>query len=168
MKSKAPGTGLLFSKGEWALCEDTIAAISTPRGTGGISIVRLSGPDAVSIADRVVNLKTSQPIKAMQSWSARLGTVRAADGTAIDEAVVILMRKPRSYTGEDMVELQCHGGPVASQKVLFALLEAGARHAGPGEFTKRAFLSGRITLDDAEAVLDVVTASTEAALKEGG
>jgi tRNA modification GTPase len=168
LKSKAPGTGLLFSKGEWALCEDTIAAISTPRGTGGISIVRLSGPDAVSIADRVVNLKTSQPIKAMQSWSARLGTVRAADGTAIDEAVVILMRKPRSYTGEDMVELQCHGGPVASQKVLFALLEAGARHAGPGEFTKRAFLSGRITLDEAEAVLDVVTASTEAALKEAG
>lgn len=147
--------------------EDTICAISTPRGTGGISIVRLSGPDAFGIADRAVRLRGDAPVASMKSWSARLATV-SSGGEVVDQAVVLAMRRPRSYTGEDVVEIQCHGGLVASQKVLLALLVAGARHAEPGEFTRRAFLNGRISLDEAEAVLDVVTAPNEAALDQAG
>lgn len=146
--------------------EDTIAAISTPSGMGGISIVRLSGPDAVRLAESVIHLAGPAPLSSLKSWSARLGNVVSTGGEIVDQAIVLVMRRPRSYTGEDLVEVQCHGGPMVSQKVLLALLEAGARHAEPGEFTKRAFLSGRITLEEAEAVLDVVTAPTESALAQ--
>lgn len=148
--------------------DDTIAAISTPRGAGGIAVVRVSGPQAIRIAGSVIRLKRPAPLESVKPWSARLGTVACEGGPLVDQVIVLVMRKPRSYTGEDMVEVQCHGGLLVSQKVLLALLNAGARHAEPGEFTKRAFLNGRITLEEAEAVFDVVSAPTEASLREAG
>ena len=148
--------------------EDTIAAIATPPGTGGISIVRVSGPDAVSVAGKAVKLKSGAALSSLKPWTVRLASVADKDGAQIDEALVFIMKAPRSYTGEDLVEVQCHGGSLVSQKVLAALLEGGARHAEPGEFTRRAFLNERITLEEAEAVLDVVEAPTEYALSQAG
>lgn len=148
--------------------EDTIAAIATPPGTGGISIVRVSGPDAVAVAGRTVKLKSGAALTSLRPWTVRLASVVGRDGTVIDEALVLVMKAPRSYTGEDLVEVQCHGGSLVSQKVLATLLEGGARHGEPGEFTRRAFLNQRITLEEAEAVLDVVQAPTEYALSQAG
>lgn len=148
--------------------EDTIAAIATPPGTGGISIVRASGPDAIGIAEKTLKLKSGASLASLEPWTVRLASVVDGEGAQVDEALVLIMKAPRSYTGEDVVEVQCHGGSLVSQKVLAALLEAGARHAEPGEFTRRAFLNRRITLEEAEAVLDVVEAPTEYALSQAG
>ena len=144
---------------------DTIAAIATPVGTGGISIVRLSGHDALAIAGRMIRLRKGTPVGKMRSWSVALGEVVDEDGDrTIDECIVVVMKGPRSYTGEDVVEIQCHGGPAVAEKVLSLAFRLGARPAQPGEFTRRAFISGRISLDEAEAVLNIVTSSSEAAL----
>ncbi len=148
--------------------EDTIAAISTPLGTGGIAAIRVSGPDAFDIARRVVKLRRGGYVGDMGTWSIALGDVLAADGSLVDEAVVMVMRGPRSYTGQDTVEIQCHGGRLVSEKVLAEVLRCGARPAMPGEFTRRAYLSGRISLDEAEAVAEVITATSETALKYAG
>jgi tRNA modification GTPase len=148
--------------------EETIAAIATPPGTGGISIVRVSGPDAVLAAGKTLRLRSGAPLSSVRPWTVRLASVVDREGVTIDEALVLVMRGPRSYTGEDLVEVQCHGGSLVSQKVLASVLEAGARHAEPGEFTRRAFLNGRITLEEAEAVLEVVNAPTEYALSQAG
>lgn len=146
---------------------DTIAAISTPPGTAGIAVIRISGPDAIPIGDRVCLLRGGRRVATLRSWSAALATVvEPESGEPVDEAIVLVMKAPRSYTGEDTVEIQCHGGRLVAEKVLSVVLGAGARLAEPGEFTRRAFLSGRITLDEAEAVLDVVMASTEASLRQ--
>lgn len=148
---------------------DTIAAIATPLGTGGIAIVRLSGAAAFEIAGRMVRLRKGTALEQMKDRSMALGDVfEAGTGRIVDECIVLAMKGPRSYTGEDVVEIQCHGGPVVAEKVLSLAFRLGARPAQPGEFTKRAFINGRMTLDEAEAVLDIVTSSSEAALFHAG
>ncbi len=139
--------------------QDTIAAISTPLGEGGIGIVRLSGNDARSIAQTIFRGKLS---------NRRLSYGHIIDpdsGEAVDEVLACYMAAPHTYTREDVVEINCHGGPVALQRVLQLALRHGARLANPGEFTLRAFLNGRIDLAQAESVLNVVRARTEASLR---
>ena len=141
------------------MSRDTIAAVSTPVGEGGISIVRLSGEDAVKIAERVFRGASLRSLDEAPSHTIHYGY--AVDGDRrIDEVLVSLMRAPRTYTREDVVEINCHGGAVAAREVLDAVLRAGGRLAERGEFTERAFTNGRISLDQAKAVLDVVQAKT--------
>ncbi len=147
---------------------DTIAAIATPAGTGGIAVIRISGPSAVQVAGKVFRPARQQrsdelPSAHRPKWHARLGGVFDSAGQFVDEAIMLCMMAPASYTREDVVELSCHGGPVVARAVLQAVLDAGARHAGPGEFTHRAFLNGRIALGQAEAVLQMITARTDRA-----
>jgi tRNA modification GTPase len=139
---------------------DTIAAVATPPGAGGIGIIRVSGPLSARIAIRVF-----VPSGAMPNWESHRfyhGRVTAAAGQVLDEGFAVLMRGPRSYTGEDVLELHCHGSPVVLRRVLAEVLDCGARLAEPGEFTRRAFLNGRLDLTQAEAVLDLVRARTMA------
>jgi len=146
--------------------QDTIAAIATPPGEGGIGIVRLSGPQAMEVAARVFAPSSGADPRELASHSIHHGHVTdSASGAVIDEVLLLLMRAPRSYTGEDVVELHGHGGRVPLQAILNAVLRHGARPALPGEFTRRAFLNGRLDLAQAEAVLDVVRAKTEAGLR---
>jgi len=158
------GTSQCYEK-----ASDTIAAIGTPLGTGGISIIRMSGTSAIRIGEKMLRLRRGQKLSCLKSWSMALADVVDPEtGELVDEAVVLLMKAPRSYTAEDVVEIQCHGGRLLAQKVLSIALKLGARPALPGEFTKRAFLNGRISLDEAEAVLDLVTSSSELALAQAG
>ena len=142
-----------------ASTSDTIAAIATPVGSGGIGVVRMSGPEALWVARRVTR-RDRDP----RPRYAHLVEVYDGNDTLIDQALLLFMPGPRSYTGEDVAELSCHGGPVAVRRVLDSLLAAGARPAGPGDFTLRAFLNGRLDLAQAEAVADLVAAPTPAAL----
>ncbi len=135
----------------------TIAAISTPAGRGGIGVLRLSGPDARLIAARVLRFR--QPPD-WTPWHAFLAELADAEGATIDQVVVTYYAAPRSYTAEDVVEIACHGAPVVLRAALDQLLAAGARLANPGEFTLRAFLNGRIDLPRAEAVHDLIQATT--------
>ena len=146
--------------------DDTIAAISTPPGEGGIGIVRLSGPDAIAIADTVfVPAGGHAPALAeVPTHTLHYGHITAND-RRLDEVLVSVMRSPRTYTREDVVEINCHGGIVASRAALDRVLAAGARLAERGELTKRAFLNGRISLDQAQAVLDIVQAKTALGLE---
>lgn len=142
--------------------EDTIAAISTAAGEGGVGIVRVSGPDAPSIARRVFRRGSNGDFESHRFY---YGTIVDFDtGQVVDEAMAVLMVRPRSYTREDVLEIQCHGGYLVTRRVLELVLAAGARLAEPGEFTRRAFLNGRIDLVQAEAVIDVIRAKTDAAL----
>ena len=143
---------------------DTIAAISTPIGVGGIGIVRLSGPDAIAFVDRLFRAARAVPLRDAPTHTMHYGRI-VADGRPIDEVLVSVLRAPRTYTREDVVEINCHGGVVATRAVLDAVLAVGARMAERGEFTKRAFLNGRISLDQAKAVLDVVQARTSLGLE---
>ncbi|MBR5381323.1 MAG: tRNA uridine-5-carboxymethylaminomethyl(34) synthesis GTPase MnmE, partial [Oscillospiraceae bacterium] len=145
--------------------EDTIAAIATPPGVGGIGIVRLSGDKAIMIADRLFGAKNGKRLSAAEPFSALYGEITDAEGRTIDEALAIVMKAPRSYTREDVVELQCHGGTLVLRTVLERAFALGARPAERGEFTKRAFLNGRIDLSEAQAVMDIVGAKTEASLR---
>jgi tRNA modification GTPase len=148
---------------------DTIAAIATPAGIGGISIVRLSGADALSIGSRIVRLRRRRRLPAGRGWSLALGeAVDPSTGEAMGQVIVLVMRAPSSYTGEDVLEIQCYGGRLVTEKILGLALQCGARPAEAGEFTRRAFLSGRISLEQAEAVLDLVNAPSEASLAEAG
>ena len=143
---------------------DTIAAISTAPGEGAIAVVRLSGPEALDIADRVFEggVKSSQS----ESHRAFHGWLRdPKSGGAVDEVVLTVFRGPGSYTGEDVAEVSCHGGWVVPQRVLYLLLQNGARLAQPGEFTQRAFLNGKLDLAQAEAVADLIRAKTDLAQK---
>jgi tRNA modification GTPase len=141
---------------------DTIAAISTPVGEGGIGIIRISGDGAEEIAGIIFRKKASGGLKSHRFY---YGQIIDPDGAgSLDEGMLVLMKAPRSYTTEDVVELQCHGGYLLLQKVLQLVLRHGARLAEPGEFTKRAFLNGRIDLLQAEAVIDVIRGKTETAL----
>lgn len=143
---------------------DTIAAISTPVGEGGISVIRVSGPDAISVADRIYRGKNS--LKDVPTHTVHYGhIVDPASNERVDEVLATVMRKPRTFTREDVVEISCHGGIVPVQKTLELLLEHGARLAEPGEFTKRAFLNGRIDLSQAEAVMDLIRAKTDSAAR---
>lgn len=143
--------------------EDTIAAISTPPGEGGIGIVRISGADSTAIAGRIFVSSTGRDV-ARERRRVFYGEIR--DGaTVVDEVLVHVMRAPHSYTCEDVVEINCHGGAGPLNAVLDLVLREGARLAGPGEFTKRAFLNGRIDLVQAEAVIDRIRAQTRASLQ---
>lgn len=147
---------------------DTIAAVATPPGMGGIAIVRVSGPSAQQVAGRVFrpargHRSDGLPPEGRSGWRATYGRVYDFSGEFIDEAIMLWMPGPASYTREDVVELSCHGGPAVIRAVLHAVLDAGARHAGPGEFSRRAFLNGRISLGQAEAILQVINARTERA-----
>ena len=141
------------------MTEDTISQIATPQGTGGIGIIRVSGADALRIA-RMVFRPVRGPLGEIAPYTARYGKIVAADGTTIDDGLLLYMRAPHSYTGEDVVELQCHGGAVVLREVLLRTWEAGARPAAPGEFTKRAFLHGRIDLTRAEGVMELIAAKS--------
>ena len=144
--------------------EDTIAAVATPMGEGGVGIVRVSGPEAERIAQEIF-FRPAGRNGGLRSHTLHHGTIRdPRNGTILDEVLLTLMRKPRSYTGEDIVEVHCHGGPLLLRQVLKLILSRGARHAEPGEFTKRAFLNGRLDLAQAEAVLDLIHARTEKAV----
>ncbi len=136
---------------------DTIVAISTPPGRGGLGVVRLSGSAALSIAERTLRLPNRQGLR---PWAATLATLVDAEGAAIDEVVATFFERPRSYTAEDVVEISCHGSPVVLRHVVERACEAGARPAEPGEFTLRAFVNGRIDLPQAEAVRDLIEATT--------
>ena len=145
--------------------EDTIAAIATAMAPSGIGIVRISGPEAVAVADRLYRgKKKEKKLADMKSHTIHYGWIVEQE-QVLDEVLVMLMRGPHSYTGEDTVEIDCHGGVLAVKRVLEAVLHAGARIADPGEFTKRAFLNGRIDLSQAEAVMDVISAKSEYALQ---
>ena len=142
--------------------EDTIAAIATPVGCGGIGIVRVSGPDAASIADRLFIKQGSGGLESHRFYYGRI--IEPEAGSLIDEGMAVLMRAPRSYTREDVLELHCHGGYLVVQRVLDACLQAGARLSEAGEFTRRAFLNGRIDLCQAESIIDLINSRTEMSL----
>lgn len=146
--------------------EDTICAIATAIGEGGIGIVRVSGKQAVAIADKIFLSPSGK--RAMTSLSHQAVYGRIVDPGSletVDEVILLVMRAPRSYTREDVVEIHCHGGPVPLQRILDVTLRQGARLAEPGEFTKRAFLNGRLDLAQAEAVIDIIRSKTDASLR---
>ncbi|MCI1966640.1 MAG: tRNA uridine-5-carboxymethylaminomethyl(34) synthesis GTPase MnmE [Oscillospiraceae bacterium] len=142
----------------------TIAAISTPQAPGGIGVVRISGPNACKIADRVFLSLHKKKLGDLGGYSALYGKVCDENGP-IDEAVALKFRAPKSFTGEEVVELSCHGGLVILRRLLRAVIRAGAVPAGPGEFTRRAFLNGKIGLTEAESVMQLVSAQGEQAAK---
>ena len=145
---------------------DTIAAISTAMTNSGIGIIRISGEDAISIAHSVfVNKHNKKCLDTYRSHTIHYGYVVENDGTIIDEVMVSIMKAPYSYTMEDVVEINCHGGIFILQKIMNIVIDAGARIAQPGEFTKRAFLNGRIDLSRAEAVMDIISSKNEFALQ---
>jgi len=145
--------------------EDTIAAISTALGEGGIGIVRISGKESLDIAAKIFKPKTKRKIEDLKSRVLYLGNIIDPESKeSVDEVLLAVFRSPYTYTREDMVEINCHGGIVAQKKVLQLAIKYGARLAEPGEFTKRAFLNGRIDLSQAEAVIDIIRAKTDKAL----
>lgn len=146
------------------ISNDTIAAIATPNAVGGISMIRISGPEATEVADRVFRPVSEKTLKERKGYTGSYGTVFDAEGE-IDNAVAFVYHAPKSYTGEEVVELSCHGGIIVTRRLLRAILDAGARLAEPGEFTKRAYLNGKITLTQAESVLDIVNSQSEQAAR---
>lgn len=138
----------------------TIAAISTPYGTGGISIVRVSGPDSIGISQKVFKSHDGSLLKDMQGYTSKLGYV-FYQGNPIDEVIASVFKSPRSYTGEDMVQLSCHGGMYITKSVLRSLLDSGAVMADRGEFTRRAFMNGKISLEKAESVMGLISSRYE-------
>ncbi len=145
--------------------EDTIAAISTPPGYGGISIIRISGKDAFSVCDRLFVRPGKQSFAEMEPGKIVYGHITGDKGEMLDEVLVSKMKAPHTFTAEDVAEINCHGGMSAVKSVLEAVLSMGVRLAEPGEFTKRAFLNGRIDLAQAEAVCDIITSKTELSAK---
>lgn len=137
---------------------DTIAAISTPRGEGGIGIIRISGDKSFEILDKIFN--TKNPNRDLGFYKFNYGFIHD-NGKIVDEVMAVRMKAPKTYTCEDVVEINCHGGHLISEKVLELVLKNGARHAEQGEFTKRAFMNGRIDLSQAEAVMDIIHGKTE-------
>lgn len=145
---------------------DTICAIATALGEGGIAIIRVSGDRALDIVSKIFKPKNGADIKTMKTYTMRYGHVIDFETEElVDEVIISYMKGPRSFTAEDTVEINCHGGVTSTNKVLETVIKAGARIAEPGEFTKRAFLNGRIDLSQAEAVMDLITAKTELAMK---
>ncbi|WP_339201975.1 tRNA uridine-5-carboxymethylaminomethyl(34) synthesis GTPase MnmE [Bacillus sp. FSL K6-1366] len=144
---------------------DTIAAISTPMGEGAIAIVRLSGPEAIQIADRIYKGPKGKTLSSVESHTIHYGHIvdRPSD-RVVEEVMVSVLKAPRTFTREDVIEINCHGGIVTVNQVLQLALREGARLAEPGEFTKRAFLNGRIDLSQAEAVMDLIRAKTDRAM----
>ncbi len=143
--------------------DKTIAAISTAPAPGGIGIVRISGPEAFAIGDRVFRGIRKTPLSQMKGYTAQLGGAYTQEGERLDDVVALVFRGPKSYTGEDVVELSCHGGLYLTKRLLQEVLDAGAVPASPGEFTRRAFLNGKVDLAQAEAVMGLIGASGEQA-----
>ena len=142
--------------------EDTIYAPATVPGTGAISVIRVSGPEALAVADKVISCNRG-PISEAEGYTIRFGTVSAPDGHIIDEVLVSIFRAPRSYTGENSVEISCHASSFIVSEIMVLLHAAGARAAEPGEFTQRAYLNGKMDLAQAEAVADVIASQNAAA-----
>src|SRR5438309_618763 len=142
---------------------DTIAAISTPAGEGAIALVRISGADSIAVADKICRAKATP--SEFASHVQHFGEIVDETERLIDQVMMSIHRAPASYTGEDLVEISCHGGMLVSARVLEACLRAGARAARPGEFTERAFLNGKMDLTQAEAVIDLIRARTDLALR---
>lgn len=145
--------------------EKTIAAVSTAPAPGGIGIVRISGEEALAVADQVFRGVSGKKLSQMRGYTAQLGGAFTPDGERLDDVVALVYRSPKSYTGEDVVELSCHGGLYVTKRLLQLVLDAGASPAGPGEFTRRAFLNGKMDLAQAEAVMGLISASGEQARK---
>lgn len=145
---------------------DTICGIATPLGEGGIAIIRVSGEKSLEIVNKIFRSKTSDTILNMKSYTMKYGYIHEINSqNEVDEVIISYMKGPRSFTAEDVVEVNCHGGVVSTNKVLEEIIKAGARLAEPGEFTKRAFLNGRIDLSQAEAVMDIIRAKTDLSMK---
>ena len=146
---------------------DTIAAIATAMSDSGIGIVRISGDDAIPIVDKIFrSVNPDKKLINVKSHTVHYGFIYDGD-TFLDEVMVIIMKAPRSYTMENTVEINCHGGVLMVNRILETVLKYGARLAEPGEFTKRAFLNGRIDLSKAEAVIDIIHSKNEFALQAG-
>lgn len=150
--------GMSFKQSGW---DDTIAAVATPPGVGAIGVIRLSGPSSIHLVNEMF---PSKDLLKQPSHTLHVGLLKNGE-QALDEVVVSLYRSPKSYTGEDVIEISCHGSPYVQQQVMNALLEKGARLAKPGEFTQRAFLNGKLDLVQAEAVADLIASNTAAAQK---
>lgn len=145
---------------------DTITAIATGMNQGGIGVIRVSGEKAIPIADSIfVPKKKGREIRTLDTYTAAYGNIVDTDGQVIDEVIVLVMKAPSTYTKEDVVEIDCHGGMQVMQHILQLLIGQGARLADPGEFTKRAFLNGRIDLSQAESVMDLISAKSDLAAK---
>ena len=144
---------------------DTIAAIATSIGEGGISIIRVSGDKSIDIVDSIFIGKNNRKLHDLKSYTMRYGHIIDKSGSKLDEVIISYMKGPKSFTAEDTIEINCHGGVVGTNRILQELIRAGARMAEPGEFTKRAFLNGRIDLSQAEAVIDIIRAKTELSMK---
>jgi tRNA modification GTPase len=142
---------------------DTIAAISTPRGEGGIGIVRLSGPESIKILSKIFTPISKKKVEELKNFSINYGHLYS-DDNLVDEVMVSIMKGPKTYTKEDIVEINCHGGYLMTEKVLELVLSSGARIAEQGEFTRRAFMNGRLDLTQAEAVIDLIHGKTEKSL----
>lgn len=144
---------------------DTIAAISTAVGESGVSIIKVSGDRSKEIVSKIFRIKNKTDFKEAAPWTIQYGHIIRPDGEIVDEVLVSFFQGPKSFTAEDVVEINCHGGRVATESVLNEVFHAGARPAEPGEFTKRAFLNGRIDLSQAEAVIDIIQAKTDLSMK---
>lgn len=145
------------------MTNETIAAISTPYGTGGISVIRISGPDAISACDKIFCAKNKKKLNEAKTHTIHYGFIKDNE-KVIDEVLVSVMRAPNTFTREDTVEINCHGGLIVTEKVLELVVKNGVSLASPGEFTKRAFLNGRLDLSQAEAVIDIINSPSEIAL----
>ena len=146
------------------MSEKTVAAISTPSGEGGIGVIRISGKDAIKIADTVFKAANGISLCTLPGYAAAFGYVYDKE-EQIDEAVATVFLEPKSYTGENVCEISCHGGQYVTSAVLRAVLAAGANMAAPGEFTKRAFLNGKLDLIKAESVMGLISAKSREELK---
>jgi tRNA modification GTPase len=142
---------------------DTIAAVATPPGEGAIAVIRISGPDALKIGDRIFRGRNA--LSASRGYTLHHGTIVSAEGLELDEVLATVFRAPRSYSGEDMLEISCHGGLFVTNAVLNASLSAGARRADPGEFTRRAYLNGKMDLSRAEAVASLISSRSDRAYR---
>ncbi|MBM7855824.1 tRNA modification GTPase [Desulfohalotomaculum tongense] len=148
------------------MIEDTIAAIATPLGEGGIGIVRISGPEAIEVGQKIFKAKYNKEWYNGPGFRLIYGHVHDKEtGEIVDEALLSIMRKPKSFTGEDVVEINCHGGMLPLKKTLELAVKNGARLAGPGEFSKRAFLNGKLDLAQAESIIDIIRSKTDTGLK---
>ncbi len=149
----------------YSMFGSVIAAISTPRGKGGIAVIRMSGDGSIATGEKFIFPKSGKLLSDIKSNYAALCDIKNADGTVLDEAVVTVFRAPHSFTGEDTVEISCHGGILLSSRVLSRAFECGAVQAAAGEFTRRAFSSGKISLSQAEAVIGKIDAKTDSSLR---
>ncbi len=148
----------------YSMFSDVIAAVSTPRGKGGVAVIRMSGEEAFSVGEKFIFPKSGKKLSDIAANSVFLADIKTKDGALLDEALVTLFRAPRSYTGENVVEISCHGGILLTENILSLAFSCGAVQAGPGEFTRRAFCAGKLSLTEAESVIGMIDAKTNAAL----